>query len=185
MAEEVPDETNQVDDNVSCNVILFMHLNASVFHVITQQDVTEGKNHLKDLLNDSLNFDADGYPVRIRFPGESSANLRCRFGTDVTTKVCNYTCLALFDRLILQNLYQYAFAFSNTERKFLIYTLSPRRVVPCCDQTQLSNGQFGATFAVEEDEDNGIDPEVLFIPTSSTYSTEEVCIIIEFFTLYG
>ena len=92
-------------------------------------------------------------------------------------------CFALFDTLILQNLYQYAFTFSNTEGKFLIYTLSPRRAVPCCGHTLLCNGQFGATFAVEEDEDNGIDPEVLFIPESSADSikyTEEVIMIIEF-----
>ena len=131
---------------------------------------------MKDILNDSLNFDADGYPVRIRFPGESCANLQCRFGVDVTTKVWNYMCFSLFDRF-LQNLYQYAFAFSNTECKFLIYTLSPRKVVPCCGHTLLSNGQFGATFAVEEDENDGIDPEVLFIHKSVTDSvmyTEEV-----------
>ena len=85
---------------------------------------------------------------------------------------------ALLDT-ILQNLYQYAFAFSSSEGKFLIYTLSPRRVVPCCGHTLLSVEQFGTTFAVEEDGDNGLDPEVLFIPESSDSPLcTEVCVYI-------
>jgi len=45
----------------------------------------------------------------------------------------------------------------------LIYTLSPCRAVPCSEELLLSNGAFDAVFAVEEDNENGIDPAVLFV----------------------
>ena len=79
------------------------------------------------------------------------------------------------------------FAFSNSEGKFLIYTLSPRRAVPCCGHTLLSVGQFGTAFAVEEDEDNGIDPEVLFSPESSDsllYTEVRMYMFTSIYTMY-
>ena len=80
---------------------------------------------------------------------------------------CDYQGLKIciiffFECIYLQNLYQYAFSFSNIERKFLIYTLSPRRAVPCSEELLLSDGAFGSAFAVEDNED-GIDPAVLFV----------------------
>ena len=45
----------------------------------------------------------------------------------------------------------------------MIYTLSPRRAVPCSEELVLCDGGFGAAFAVEEDNENGIDPVALFI----------------------
>ena len=61
---------------------------------------------------------------------------------------------------LLQNLYQYAFAFSNIQGRFLIYMMSPRSAVPCSEML-LGDGIFGHVFAVEEHKD-GIDPAVLF-----------------------
>ena len=116
---------------------------------LENQDSAEEKTHLKSILNDS--FDCDGYRIRMRLPGETTANLQCSFGTDVTTK----------------NLYQYAFAFSNIQGSFLIYTTSPRIAVPCSELV-LADGGLGHVFAVEEDE-NGIDPDALFVvPTSES-----------------
>ena len=61
---------------------------------------------------------------------------------------------------MFQNLYQYAFAFSDLKGRFLIYTMSPRSAIPCSDLL-LGDGRFGHIFAVEDDE-NGIDPAILF-----------------------
>ena len=60
----------------------------------------------------------------------------------------------------LQNLYQYALAFSDIEGRFLIYTMSPQSAVPC-SELLLVDGRFGHVFAVEEDND-GIDSAALF-----------------------
>ena len=113
------------------------------------------------MLNDS--FDHDGYRIRIRLPGESNVNLQCSFGMDVTIKVrkCSYVAVFVFTDLMLQNLYQYAFAFSNIQGRFLIYTMSPRAAVPCSELI-LANGRFEHVFAVEKDK-SGIDPAVLFV----------------------
>ena len=77
-----------------------------------------------------------------------------------------YVAVFVFTDLMLQNLYQYAFAFSNIQGRFLIYTMSPRAAVPC-SEVILANGRFGHVFAVEEDE-SGIDPAVLFVATSES-----------------
>ena len=66
---------------------------------------------------------------------------------------------------MLQNLYQYAFAFSTIQGSFLIYTMSPRAAVPCSELV-LGDGRFGHVFAIEEDE-NGVDPAALFIVATS------------------
>lgn len=73
-----------------------------------------------------------------------------------------------FTILMLQNLYQYAFAFSNIQGSFLIYTMSPRTAVPCSELV-LGDGRFGHVFAVEENK-NGVDPATLFINTASESS---------------
>jgi len=117
----------------------------------------EEKEQLKNVLNDS--FNGDGYHVRVRLPGESSANLSCSFGIDVTTKVWIHVMESCYNYL-LQNLYQYAFAFSNIEGRFFIYMMSPRLAVPCSGLL-LGDGRFGHVFAVEEHKD-GIDPATLF-----------------------
>ena len=67
---------------------------------------------------------------------------------------------------MLQNLYQYAFAFSNIQGRFLIYTMSPRAAVPCSELV-LADGKFGHVFAVEEDK-GGIDPAALFVAMSES-----------------
>ena len=45
----------------------------------------------------------------------------------------------------------------------MIYTLSPRRAVPCSEELVLCDGGFGAAFAAEEDNENGIHPVALFV----------------------
>ena len=74
----------------------------------------------------------------------------------------------LFTSLMLQNLYQYAFAFSTIQGSFLIYSKFPRTAVPCSELV-LGDGRLGHVFAVEEDE-NGIDPAALFAVTMSESS---------------
>ena len=49
--------------------------------------------------------------------------------------------------------------------------LQPRRAVSCSEELVLSDGGFGATFAVEEDTENGIDPVALFV--NSAWSMSE------------
>ena len=105
------------------------------------------KTHLKSILIDSI--DHNGYHVRIQLPGESSANLQCTFGMDVTARSGNMCNCFLFTNLMLQNLYQYAFAFSTIHGSFIIYTMSQRSSVPCTDLV-LGDGSYGHAFAVKE-----------------------------------
>ena len=69
-------------------------------------------------------------------------------------------------------MYQYAFSFSKIKGNFLIYTLSPCRAVPCSEELVLSDGGFGAAFAVEEDTENGIGPVVLFVDSGRNCNAE-------------
>ena len=68
------------------------------------------------------------------------------------------------------NLYQYAFAFSNIQGSFLIYTMSLCAAVPCSELV-LGNGKFGHVFAVEEDK-NEINPAVVSTSESNNINVE-------------